>query len=51
MWDEHDFDDFCDDYFDECEECYEVIPVGVAQTAAILRRPSMVRMIARKSGR
>ena len=23
MYDEHDFDDFCDDHFDECEECYE----------------------------
>ena len=23
MYDEHDFDDFCDNYFDECEECYE----------------------------
>ena len=23
MFDEHDFDDFCDDHFDECEECYE----------------------------
>ena len=23
MYDEHNFDDFCDDHFDECEECYE----------------------------
>ena len=23
MYDEHDFDDFCNDHFDECEECYE----------------------------
>ena len=34
MCDEHDFDDFCDDHFDECEECYlEHIYHGLGKNA------------------